>query len=55
MPIRKRSGGAEKCTRFRHWEIDTALGMRKTGYIGTHVERKSGYLVAFKINARIMR
>lgn len=51
-PISKRPAGAENRTRFGHWESDTVLGMRKTGCIGTHVERKSGYLVAFKINDR---
>ena len=30
-----------------HWESDTVLGKRKTGCFGTHVERVSGYLVAF--------
>ena len=32
--------------------IDTVLGMRKTGCFGTHVERKSGYLIAFRIDDR---
>lgn len=51
-PISKRPAGAENRTRFGHWESDTVLGMRKTGCFGTHVERKSGYLVAFRINDR---
>jgi len=29
------------------------LGMRKTGQLGTHVERKSGYLIAFKLETKI--
>ena len=33
---------------FGHWESDTVLGKRNTGCIGTHVERKTGFLVAFK-------
>ena len=33
-----------------HWESDTVLGRRKTGAIGTHVERKTGYLIAFKLD-----
>ena len=37
---------------FGHWEADTVLGKRNTGCIGTYVERKSGYLIAFKIPHR---
>ena len=37
---------------FGHWESDTVLGQRKTGSIGTHVERKTGYLIAFKMADR---
>jgi IS30 family transposase len=51
-PISERPVGAENRTRFGHWESDTVLGMRKTGCIGTHVARKSGYLVAFRIDDR---
>ena len=50
--IHDRTAGAENRSRFGHWESDTVLGMRKTGCFGTHVERKSGYLVAFKIDDR---
>ena len=35
-----------------HWESDTVLGKRKTGCFGTHVERVSGYLVAFYLTDR---
>lgn len=35
-----------------HWESDTVLGKRKTGCIVTHVERKSGFLIAFKLPDR---
>lgn len=35
-----------------HWESDTIIGKRKTGCIGTHVERKTGYLVAIKLEDR---
>ncbi len=51
-PISERPAGAENRTRFGHWESDTVLGMRKTGCFGTHVERKSGFLVAFRIDDR---
>ena len=51
-PISERPAGAENRTRFGHWESDTVLGMRKTGCFATHVERKSGYLVAFRIDDR---
>lgn len=52
IPISKRPAGAENRTRFGHWESDTVLGKRKTGCLGTHVERKSGFLVAFRIDDR---
>ena len=51
-PISKRPAGAENRTRFGHWESDTVPGMCKTGCFGTHVERKSGYLIAFRIDDR---
>ena len=51
-PISKRPAGAENRSRYGHWESDTVLGMRKTGCFGTHVERKSGYLIAFRIDDR---
>lgn len=35
-----------------HWESDTVLGKRKTGCFGTHVERMSGYLIAFYLPDR---
>ena len=50
--IHERPAGAENRSRFGHWESDTVLGKRGTGCIGTHVERKSGFLVAFKIPDR---
>ena len=52
IPISERPVGAENRTRFGHWESDTVLGMRKTGCFGTHVERKSGFLIAFRIDDR---
>ena len=38
-------------SRIGDWEGDTVHGAGKSGYIATLVERKSGYLVAKKINA----
>ena len=32
-----------------HWESDTVLGKRNTGCIATHVERVTGYLIAFRL------
>lgn len=52
VPITERPAGADNRTRFGHWESDTVAGMRNTGCLGTHVERKSGYLVAFRIDSR---
>ena len=51
-PISERPAGAENRSRYGHWESDTVLGMRKTGCFGAHVERKSGYPVAFQIDDR---
>lgn len=53
VSIHKRPAGAENRSRFGHWESDTVLGKRQTGCFGTHVERKSGFLVAFKIPDRL--
>lgn len=32
-----------------HWEADTVLGKRNTGCFGTYVERKTGFLIAFRM------
>ena len=53
VSIHERPAGAENRSRFGHWESDTVLGQRKTGCFGTHVERKSGFLIAFKIPDRL--
>lgn len=50
--ISQRPPGCTNRTRFGHFESDTLLGMRKTGLFGTHVERKSGFLIAFKLNSK---
>ena len=50
--ISERPMGANQRLEFGHWESDTVLGKRKTGCIGTHVERKSGFLIAFKLEHR---
>jgi Transposase and inactivated derivatives, IS30 family len=47
--ISKRPKSIERRKCFGHWESDTILGMRKTGAFATHVERKSGYLIALKL------
>lgn len=51
-PISQRPKSVAGRKRIGHWESDTVFGQRKTGCIGTHVERKTGYLVAFKLNDR---
>lgn len=38
-----------KRNRYGHWEGDTVVGKGHTGYIATFVERKSGYLLAVKL------
>lgn len=52
VSIHERPTGAENRSRFRHWESDTVFGKRGTDCISTHIERKSGYLVAVKITDR---
>lgn len=32
-----------------HWESDTVFGTRRTGCLATHVERKSGFLIARRL------
>jgi IS30 family transposase len=49
--IQYRPAEVEKRERIGDWESDTILGQRKTGAIGTHVERKTGYLIAFKLES----
>lgn len=44
--ISQRPLSAERRSRYGHWEGDTIHGAKKTGYIATFVERKSGYLLA---------
>ncbi len=52
VSIHERPAGAENRSRFGHWESDTVLGQRKTGCFGMHVERKSCFLIAFKMHDR---
>lgn len=47
--IHERPEAVNKRLEAGHWESDTVIGKRGTGCIGTHVERKSGYLKAFKM------
>ena len=41
----------ETRSRLGDWEGDTIVGLEKTIHILTHVDRKSGYLIADKVNA----
>nr|WP_146501858.1 IS30 family transposase [Rubinisphaera italica] len=45
-PMDQRPVSARNRSRIGHWESDTIEGQKGTGYIVTHVERKTGYLVA---------
>jgi len=47
VSIRQRPQEAENRTEAGHWESDTVSGVRGTGCIATHVERMSGFLLAF--------
>ena len=48
--IETRPAGATNRSRYGHWEGDSLVGAKRTGYLATHVERKSGYLLAGKHN-----
>ena len=52
LTIHDRPKSVEKRKSIGHWESDSVLGQRRTGSIGTHVERKTGFLVAFKMEDR---
>lgn len=49
VSFHERPQAAEDRTELGHFESDTVSGARGTGVLGTHVDRKTGYLVAFKI------
>ena len=52
ISIHERTSDIDKRTELGHWESDTVLGKRYTGCIGTHVERMSGFLIAFTLPNR---
>ena len=45
-PMEQRPASAHNRSRLGHWESDTMEGRKGTGYLVTHVERKTGFLVA---------
>jgi len=47
--ITSRPGHILKRLRYGHWEGDTIVGGGRKGYIATFVERKSGYLLAYRL------
>ena len=49
ISITERPAVVEKRKRFGDWEGDTVAGGKHSGFIVTHVERKSRYLVAAKL------
>jgi len=49
VSIAERPAIVESRERFGDWEGDTIEGKKSTGYIATHVERKSRYLMAAKL------
>ncbi|MDP2799571.1 MAG: IS30 family transposase [Deltaproteobacteria bacterium] len=49
VSITERPGIVDSRERFGDWEGDTIEGKKSTGYIATHVERKSRYLMASKL------
>ena len=52
LDIEQRPAVVDRRARYGDWEGDTVWGKNNTGAIATHVERKSGYLVAFKLRSR---
>ena len=52
VEIDKRPKVVNRRSRFGDWEGDTIVGSRHRGAVVTHVERKSGYLLAAKVKAR---
>lgn len=52
VSIQDRPAEIESRTDGGHWESDTVMGKRETGCFGTHVERMSGLLIAFKLDGR---
>ena len=49
--ISHRPTHVEQRKTYGHWEGDTIHGAGKSGYIATFVERKSGYLLAVKLDS----
>jgi IS30 family transposase len=49
VSIDERPAQVAQRSRFGDWEGDTIEGRKSTGLIATHIERKSGYLVAAKL------
>ena len=52
VEIANRPRVVDRRSRFGDWEGDTIVGARQRGALVTHVERKSGYLMAARVNAR---
>ena len=45
-PMEQRPASAHNRSRLGHWESDTMEGRKGTGYLVTHVERKTGFQAA---------
>lgn len=52
VEIDKRPGVVSQRSRYGDWEGDTVIGARRQSALVTHVERKSGYLLAATLQAR---
>lgn len=50
VPITERPAIVDTRSRFGDWEGDTVEGAKRSGHIVTHVERKSRFLIAAKLN-----
>lgn len=52
VSIEQRPAEVETRRRFGDWESDTMAGAGQQGHLVTHVERRSGYLLAARMNTR---
>jgi IS30 family transposase len=52
VEIDRRPAVVNQRSRYGDWEGDTVIGARRQSALVTHVERKSGYLLAAKLEAR---
>ncbi|MGL4512595.1 MAG: IS30 family transposase, partial [Lacipirellulaceae bacterium] len=55
VSVADRPKGVDERRRFGDWEGDTVVGAKHRGALVTHVERKSGYLLAARLDQKNSR